>query len=53
MTPRSGHRGHATGARPRAAAADEAALRAALVRWQAPGRRVVSLETALPPPTAN
>lgn len=36
-----------------AAAQDEAALRAALARWEARGRRVVSLDAALLPPTAN
>lgn len=36
-----------------AAAEDEATLRAALARWEAPGRRVISLDTALSPPTSN
>lgn len=36
-----------------AASEDEVTLRAALARWSAPGRRVVSLGVALPPPTKN
>lgn len=36
-----------------AAAEDEAALRKVLARWEGPGRRVVSLDTALTPPTSN
>lgn len=36
-----------------AAAADAAALRAALKRWEAPGRRVLGLELVLEPPASN
>jgi len=36
-----------------AAAKDEAALRAALARWESPGRRVIGLDTALTPPASN
>ncbi len=36
-----------------ATAQDEMALRAALARWEAPGRRLISLDAVLAPPASN